>query len=84
MEGKTKEKYIRCWFSYPVTFLFREKYTTHCQKFPACTPHGLGFETLIRNTLGPALFSLLYSVEAFGNKLVKTGETVSFTNPAEA
>lgn len=83
--GKNKGRvYIRCCFSYPVTFLFLEKYTTHSQKFPAGSPHGLDFETLIRDTLGPALFSLLYSIEASGNKLVKTGETVGFTNTAAA
>lgn len=76
-------EYNRCCFSYLVTFLFLEKYTTRSQKFPAGSPHGLGFETLIRDTLGPALFSLLYSVEASGNKLVKTGETVGFTNTAK-
>lgn len=85
MGGKNKGRvYIRCCFLYPVTFLFLEKYTTHSQKFPAGSPHGLDFETLIRDTLGPALFSLLYSVEASGNKLVKTGETVGFTNTAAA
>lgn len=74
--------YIGWWFSYPVTVLFLEKYTTHSQKFPAGSPHGLDFETLIRGTLGPALFSLLYSVEASGNKPVKTGETGGFKNTA--
>lgn len=50
--------------------------------FPAGSPHGLDFEALIRDTLGPALFSLLYSVEASGNNPVKTGEMVGFTNIA--
>lgn len=36
----------------------------------------------MRDTLGPALLSLLYSAEASGNNPVKTGETVGFTNAA--
>lgn len=75
---KNKERapvYIRCCFSIPVTFLFLEKYTTQ-SKIPGGLPSplGLDFETLIRDTLGPALFSFLYSVEACGNKLVKRAE----------
>lgn len=79
LEGRNRVKnnesiYIRRCFSIQVTFLFLETYTTHSQKFPAGSPLGLDFETLIRDTLGPALFSFLYSVEACGNKLVKRAE----------
>lgn len=76
--AKNKERvYIRCCFSIPVIFLFLEKYTTHCQKFPAGSPHGLDFETLIRDTLGPTLFSFLYSADACGNKLIKAGRSLA-------
>lgn len=38
-------------------FVSREIYsTTHSQKFPAGSPHGLAFETLIRDTLGQRCF----------------------------
>lgn len=57
-----------------MTFVFQEKYTTHSQKFPAGSPHGLDFETLIRDTLGPELLAFLYSVEACGNKLINRAE----------